>query len=154
MSYSYLSTTQKDILGNEFFNIHQTFGRPITIWRTAEQIVLVSNPSNNYLFESAPFNDTTQPILVSGTFLARIKYPTKTPAVLFNASTAAQNADQTNLQHEDNDVRITVDATGSAYLFDAKKVTFDDEIFSINSSDRPHGLFAPKFYDYVLRKLN
>ncbi len=154
MSSSYLSTAQKDSLGNEFFNIHQTFGRAITIWRTAEQIVLASNPSNNYLFENAPFNDVTQPVLVSGTFLARIKYPASEGSVQFAASTSPGNADQTNLQREDGTVRITVDATGNAYLFDAKKVTFDDEIFSINSSDRPHGLFAPKFYDYILRKLN
>ena len=154
MSSPFLSDAQKDSLGCQFFNTHLTFGRPITIWRNAEQIVLSSNPSNNYLFENAPFNDVTQPVLVSGTFLARIKYPAKEPSNQYSASTTPGKADQVGLQHEDGTVRITVDATGSAYLFDAKKVTFDDEIFSINSSDRPHGLFAPKFYDYVLRKLN
>lgn len=154
MSFSFLSTAQKDALAAQFFNTHLTFGRPITIWKNAEQIVLASNPSNNYLFENAPFNDVTQPILVSGTFLARIRYPQKEPSTQFSTNQTKDAADQINIQHEEGDVRIVVDATGSAYLFGAKKVTFDDEIFSIISSDRPHGLFGTSFYDYVLKKLN
>lgn len=155
MSSSYLTTAQKDNLSNQFFNLHQTFGRSITIWRTAEQIVLSSNPSNNYLFESAPFNDVTQPILVSGTFLARIRYPKDERLVLFTTNPTKDGTDQLVTQREDGVVRITVDATGSAYLFDAKRITFDNEIFDIESSKRPHSLVStPNFFDYILKKLN
>lgn len=152
---SFLSDSQKDSLGNQFFKLHDTFARPITIWKNAQQTVISSNPSNNYLFEKAPFNDTTQKVLVSGTFMARILYDKYELLTQFNGTSAsAGSANQVNLKRENGGVRIQVDITGANYLFDAQTVTFDGEIFDISSTERPHGLFPPKFYSFYLNKLN
>lgn len=156
MSESYLTPAEKDSLGIEFFNLHDTFARPITIWKTAQQVVLASNPSNNYLFESAPFNDVTQIIQVSGVFQARIQYAKKMITIPFTTPNTKGKGgmDQVFIQKDEGDVRIKVDATGMAYLMDAKRVTFDGDIFDIAIAKRPHGLFTPKFYDFVLTRIN
>jgi hypothetical protein len=62
--------------------------------------------------------------------------------------------DQVNLRKEEGQVRIKLDPTGASYLFDAKRVTFDGEVFTIGTSKRPHGLFTPHFYDFWLQKEN
>lgn len=151
---SFLTDSQEDALGNVFFKLHATFARPIVIWKTAKHTVVLSNPANSYIFDQAPFNDTTQTVQVSGTFQARILYGKKQDLDQFSTVRTDKASDQINIRNEEGSVRIQVDATGAAYLFDAKQVTFDGEIFDIDTTQRPHGLFAPKFYTFYLTKLN
>lgn len=153
-SSSYLSDSEKDDYDAQFFNLHKTFARPITIWKSAQQIVITTNPANNYLFESAPFNDTTNIIQVSGVFQARILYNKNEELKNFTTTNRNEASDQINILRQAGDVRIRVDVTGANYLFDAKRVTFDGEIFNVTTSQRPHGLFNPNFYDFFLTKLN
>jgi hypothetical protein len=150
---SFISDSDKRSLGNVFYSIHDTFARPVSIFRTAQQIVIVPNASHNYLFEAAPFNDITEPGLVSGVFNARIRYPSTQKQEQFQVSYQGKDQ-QVNIQKEDGSVRIIVDVTGRNFLFDAKRVRFDNAIWSVESSDRPEGLFSPDFYGFMLTKLN
>lgn len=151
---SFLSDAQEDSLGNVFYKLHATFARPIVIWKNAKQTVILSNPANSYIFENAPFNDTEQTVQISGLFQARILYAKREDLGQFSTPKSDRSTDQVNLLKEEGSVRIQVDATGAAYLFDAKVVTFDGEIFDLATTQRPHGLFAPKFYTFYLTKLN
>jgi hypothetical protein len=154
---SFISQKDADALNDEFFRLHATFARPITIWKTAKQIVLSTNPSNNFLFESTPFNDQVQNIQVSGVFNARVQYPKKMTTVPFVTLNTKDKGgmDQVFIQRDEGDVRIKVDATGMAYLMDAKRVTLDGDIFDIAIAKRPHSLLgAPKFYDFLLTRIN
>jgi hypothetical protein len=150
----FISPTQQDYLGNEFFRLHATFARDIVIYKTPQQTVILSNPANSYIFDQAPFNDQVNTVPVSGVFKARILYGKKQEEGLFSSPKNDEASDQVNLLKEEGQVRIQVDMTGAAYLFDAKRVTFDGEIFDITASKRPHGLFAPKFCAFYLTKLN
>ena len=137
--------------------IHDTFARPIFIFRQSENIIITTNPSNNSLFSNAPFNDQVQNVAVSGIFNARILYKDMEPLGEYEPFGIRKlGGDQVNLRKEEGMVRIKLDPTGASYLFDAQRVQFDGTIFSIRTSKRPHGLFAnpPRFYDFYLQKEN
>jgi hypothetical protein len=152
---SIIPTNIKALYEDQFNMIHDTFARPIFIFRQSQTIVITSNPGNNQFFQAAPFNDTVQTVAVSGTFQARILYSKKEDLAMFEPFGIRKlGGDQVGLQKEAGDVRIKLDPTGASYLFDAKRVTFDGEVFTIRSSKRPHGLFTPRFYDFYLNKEN
>lgn len=149
MGTSYLTDAQKDSLGNEFFNLHATFARPIYIFRTAQQIVVRSNPNHNYLFDTSPNNTSVTEVIQSGTFMARILYGRKQDLTTF----APKGNEQVTLLASEGDVRIKLDLTGAAFMVGAQRVEFDGNIFTISTQDRPHGLFDPKFQDFYLKSL-
>lgn len=154
---SLIASGTKNLLENQFNLIHDTFARPIIIYRQGENIVINPNPGNNMFFSgpNVPFNDTVQTIAVSGIFNARVLYSKKEELSMFEPFGIRKlGGDQVNLQYEAGDVRIKLDPTGASYLFDAKRCTFDGEVFTIRTSKRPHGLFTPKFYDFYLHKEN
>jgi len=151
MGTSYLTSGQKDSLGNLFFDLHATFARPIAIFKTAKETVISTNPAHNFLFEGAPTNDIVQDVQQSGVFQARILYGKKQEDLLpFAAMRQAQPA----IQIEEGEARIKLDATGAAFMADVERVTFDGNIFRVVTAPRPHGLFDPKFRDFYLKRLN
>lgn len=150
---SFLSDSEKDSLGLPFFDLHDTFARPITIWKTAQQIVIVSNPSYNFLFPSRQ-SEEIQEVPVSGVFMARIKYGDKQTKSQFESLDSNKISDQINVELEDGMVRIKLDETGAAFIEGAQRVTLDGQIFMVETSPRPHGLFDPKFKTFYLKKSN
>ncbi len=149
MGTSYLTTNQKNSYNNEFNNLHATFGRPITIYQTAQETVLVTNPDNNYLFQNAPSNSLTSTIVQSGVYLARILYGKKQIRDPFNS----HSNDQNQIELSAGEVRIKLDPTGSAYLANVERVQFDGKTFNVISDSRPHGLFDPNFKTFYLKNL-
>lgn len=150
MGFSFLTPAQKDSLGNVFFDLHATEGRPITIFQTATDTIVSTNPAHNFLFPQAPTNDVVQNVIQSGVFQARILYGKKQPSGPFADIKRGQPA----IELEDGEARIRLDATGSAFFAGVERVTFDGFTFRVVTSARPHGLFDPKFNDFYLRKLD
>lgn len=153
MSYSYLTTAQKTSYNDEFNNIHATFGRPITIYQTAQQTVLVTNEANNYMFQGAPDNSLTSKVIQSGVFPARILWGKKQTSDLFGLPRKGGGI-QNNLFLNEGEARIKLDPTGAAFLVGCERVQFDNTIFIVNTDPRPHGLFDPNFVTYYLKRLN
>lgn len=152
---SILSNAVKNLYQTQFNLIHDTFARPILIFRQGQNVVISSNPGNNQFFSNAPFNDTVQTVAVSGSFNARILYSKREDLEMFEPFGIRKlGGDQVNIQKEAGAVRIKLDPTGASYLFDAKRCTFDGDVFTIRTSKRPHGLFTPNFYDFYLQKEN
>lgn len=154
---SLISSGAKVLYESQFNLVHDTFSRPISIYRQSEKIIISTNAGNNSFFSNAPFNDQVQNVAVSGVFNARILYSKMENLGMFEPFGIRKlGGDQVNLRKEEGMVRIKLDPTGASYLFDAQRVTFDGTVFSIRTSQRPHGLFAnpPKFYDFYLQKEN
>lgn len=154
MGFSYLTTAQKDSYNNEFNNIHATFGRPITIYKTALETVLVTNEANNYLFQNAPDNSLTSTVIQSGVYLARILWGKKEPLTPFNTVQRDNASDQNMIRLSEGEARIKLDPTGAAFLAGCERVQFDKAILDVVSDPRPHGLFDPNFVTYYLKRLN
>ncbi len=149
MSQSYLPDSQKTYLGDQFYNLHDTFARPILMFKTAKQTVISTNPENNLYFPDAPSNDETTEVIVSGCFNARIKYNPKQDLAF--ASTFRGADDQITLKTMEGVVRLKLDPTGASYLNNTQKARFDGQIYEVFSSKRPHGLFKPDFETFYLK---
>jgi len=152
MSSSFLSSSQKTSLGDQFFNLHDTFARPITMFKTARQVVINTTPENNIFFPDAPTNDEVTETIVSGCFNARIKYNPKQDLSFLGAGHSSD--DQITLKASDGIVRIKLDMTGAAYLEDATRVRMDNNIYEVFTDPRPHGLFKPDFKTFFLKLVN
>lgn len=150
---SYLSKDQENQYGDEFYNLHATFAREIRIFKSAEQVVILTNPNNSFIFNDAPTNDIVQYTIQSGTFGARILYGKRENLASFNSFQRLGGSNQPVVRLEDGEVRIKLDPTGSAFLIGCDKVTFDGTIFDVVTSQRPHGLFDPKFDTFYLKKI-
>ena len=150
MATSYLSDAQKTALNDQFNNLHATFARPITIWKTAQQIIISTNPDNNTIFGGAPDNNEVLVVQQSGVFMARVLYGKRQEPSTFNSTNSAQN----NLWLQEGEVRIRLDPTGAAFLEGAKNVTLDGFVCEVVPNKRPHGLFNPNFYDFFVKKEN
>ncbi len=146
---SFIPASEKTGYSQPFFDLHDTFSRPITMYKSSEQIVTIINNDNNVFFPDAPFNDVTQTVIQSGVFSARIKYITKEDLKFFSTA-----QDQITIKLEEGMVRLKLDVSGSSYLTDAKRVIFDETIFEPVTSKRPHGMFVPDFYTFYLKKIN
>jgi hypothetical protein len=154
MAESYIPYSQAVELNNEFYNLQATFGRDIAIYQTATQTVISTNPDNNILFQNAPFNSTTETVIRSGVFLACILYGQKQPLTPFNTVQRDNASDQNMIRLEEGQVRVRLDATGAAFIAGADRVIFDDTIFDVETTKRPHGLLLqPTFYDFYLTKV-
>lgn len=151
---SFISSSQQGSLQAPFSNLHDTFGRDITIFKNGQQITIATNPEHNFIWEGSPTNDVVRIIPVSGVFKARIRYSTNQVRNQLNTAVQGKGADQINVEIENGDVRLKLDATGAAFIKDATRVTLDGDVFNIESPKRPHGLFNPQFYDFTLKRLN
>lgn len=150
----YLTPSQSLSLSNEFFRLHATFARPIVIFQTATHTVISTNPSNNFLFDNAPFNSPTTNVINSGIFQARILYGKKETLNPFGTVQRNNASDQNGIRLEDGEVRIRLDATGAAFLSSCERVTFDNTIFDVETTQRPHSLVGPpNFFDFYLKKI-
>ena len=149
MGTSLLSTAEKNALGDVFYDLHQTFGRNITIYQTAVETVLVTNPDNNFLYQQAAMNSLTSTVIQSGVYLARILYGKREDLVPFAGGGLSQN----QIRLSEGEVRIQLDPTGSAYLAGCERIQFDGNTFNVVTDPRPHGLFKPDFNTYYLKKV-
>jgi len=152
---TYITDSQRGALENPFSLLHNTLGRDIVMYKTAQQITISTNSKNDYIWESAPTNDAVQSIPVSGVFKARIRYGTNQGRVQMNTTTQGKGSDQLNIELEMGDVRLKLDATGAAFIQDAVRVVFDGTVFNVETPKRPHGILnSPQFYDFTLKRLN
>lgn len=155
MGTSYVPESVQEWSRNQFNNLHATYARPITIYRTAVETVVLTNPKNNYLYQEAPDNSVVNTVVQSGVVDARILYGRKETLNQFSSVARNNSADQNQIRLEEGEVRLKLDPTGRALLQGCERVQFDGIIFDVSTSQRPHSIFGePNFFDFYLKKLN
>ena len=151
---SIFTLDQKASLESIMSLISDTFMRPIMIWRKKNEVVISENPSHDFIYAKAPINTQTVDVPVSGIFNARILYGQKQTLDYFDSTRMRNGADQLNIRLDDGSVRLKLDPTGAAFIEGCQRITFDNMVFTIDGGKRPHGLFTPQYYTYVLKKQN
>lgn len=149
----YFTSSEKSSFEGLMQNVHDTYARPITMFKTSQKIIIFTNTEHNFIFDSGPNQTTTQDIIVSGVFQARILYKSDQPSEMYKGGDGNLNQTQNFQQIPQGDVRLKVTPEGRDFLVDATRVEFDGTIFNIKSDQRPHGLFTPKFYNFYLTRL-
>ncbi len=147
------SPSQKSAFEQTQRDVHDTFARPITIFKNSQKTVIFSNPDHNFIFDAGPNQTVTEDVIVSGVFNARILYKPDQPSNMFKGGDGNLNQTQNFQQFAQGDVRLKLDITGRNFLVDATRVEFDGTLFNIKSDQRPHGLFTPQFWNFYLTRL-
>jgi hypothetical protein len=133
---------------------HDTMVRPIIIYRKDNEVKIYDSPQHDFIYNYSPTNSPTINTPVSGLFNARIQYGQKQPLDFFESILSRKGQDQVNIRKDDGTVRLKVDISGSNFLEGAQRITLDGMIFVFDGGKRPHGLFSPQYYTYVLKKQN
>lgn len=139
----FLTQGQKDNIEAIIDRIHDTFARPITVFKIGTRTAIASSQNYNFIYRQQSANTATTE--VSQTFQARIKYISADEELLPDP-----NAGQDKIILPAGSVKIKVNLEGYNYMKEAKRVELDGFRFSIKSNGKPLGMFGPQYYEFLL----
>ena len=144
-----ISDLEKTEYSKVLDDLHDTFKRGVTYYLERDILTLSTDPNYNYIYGETQAGVTSTTQIASGTFNARVQY--------------LNFADfRSNLSHPINEMpvasdntfaRVKVDAEGKILLEEAKEIHIDGMKFERASPVRPHGLFSPQYYSFLLKSL-
>lgn len=135
-------------------DVHDTFKRPITVWRKSAQTVTSENADYDAFNDSSVsnVNYTTE----SKNFYARIKYIDKQDLEdELKAGDPGIGSQTLAMTQAFQLVRIKVDREARDYIEGCEKINLDDDNldYTVWTIQRPHGVFEPTYYTYYLQSL-
>jgi hypothetical protein len=148
MATSLLSNAEKSALNSVFDDIHETFARDIIVYKDASQIVIITDPNFNPLYNTGGQTTSVINTPVYKTFKARIQYNDDIKKEYWEEYKA--NA-QIKLQEVVGTVRIKIRVDDYEYIKDGRRFDLDGARYVLNSSNRPHGLFGVRFQTLYLK---
>lgn len=148
----FLSSSERASIASNLLDLHDTFGRDIIVYKEAQKVIISTDPSYNYLYNTASSpNKTVENVPVKKVFKARIRYDTDRSLEYFgdtDAQVKVSKPDANSL------VRIKLKVEDYAYIKEAKRVELDGRMFHVESDPRAHGLFdVIQFYTLYLRPI-
>jgi hypothetical protein len=147
MASSLISSSEKTALEAVMDDVHETFAREITVYKDASQVVIITDPNFNPLYDTG--GGTTESIIntpVSRTFKVRIQYQDDIKKEYWDESNIQA---QFKIAEVKGSVRIKFYASDYAWIKDAKRFDVDGKRFVLYSSFKQHGLFNNKFYTII-----
>lgn len=151
-----LFTTQEQAFCESLIqDLEDTFGTPIVMYKTSEELFISQNPNFNFAYPNPQSGATVQYIPQSGTFPARIKYLDDNELQLLLATQNRQDEgqDQLRLLLSKPVVRIKVGQAAANFIGDDfKRATFDGSTFVLFRAKRLHGLFTRNYTSFYLQR--
>ena len=143
----YLTAAERADYQSVFQNMHETFAREISIYKTKQGVFVATNNAYNALY--GRLNNSSRSIkeVEKYTTTARIKYIGTQPEELVNAF-----GSQVNVRFPEGTVRLKLDATGYELIKSAPRVEIDGELFKIVSDPSKIGPFGVLFYSIYLQR--
>ena len=148
MATNLISASQRVALNATMEDIHETFAREITVFKEASQIVIITDPSFNPLYNTAGQTTSYVNTPVYKTFKVRIQYNDDIGKKYWSESGLAS---QIKLEAVVGSVRIKIKAEDYEYIKDGRRFDVDGKRFVLNSTFKPHGLFDNQFYTLYLK---
>lgn len=141
-----ISKDEKNAYSKVFFNIHDTFSRPIYVWRTPERTVISTTSDFNFLYVEQDDAEEVAYKPISGIFKARVKWGD--PGVVHDYKDIRETI-------RGNTCRIKVQSDAVPYISGSERIEIDGRNFNLTSAVRVsqlHGLFTGDFYTLVLEE--
>ena len=148
MATNLISASQRVALNAVMEDIHETFAREITVFKEASQIVIITDPSFNPLYNTAGQTTSYVNTPVYKTFKVRIQYNDDIGKKYWSESGLAS---QIKLEAVVGSVRIKIKSEDYQYIKDGRRFDVDGKRFVLNSTFKPHGLFDNQFYTLYLK---
>ena len=143
----FISDQQKQNIRNIVDRIHETFARPIIVYRFGQKVAFMNNQSYNKLYKKSSPQQQAQLTTNSKVIMARIQYKD------FYQRDFFQNSTQEKIVIPEGTIYLKVDREAYLYMHDAKTVEFDERTFSLQSPGQPLGMFGPQYYKFLLMPL-
>ena len=141
-----LSKDEKTAYSKVFYNIHDTFSRPIYVWRVPERTVISTTPEYNFLYIEQDEAQDVSYKPISGVFNARIKWGD--PTIVHDYKDIRETI-------KGNTCRIKVQSEAIPFISGSERIEIDGRNFNLASAVRIsqlHGLFTGDFYTLVLEE--
>jgi hypothetical protein len=148
MGTSLLSASEKSQLNAAFDDIHETFAREITVYKEASQIVIITDPNFNPLYNTAGQTTSYVNTPIYRTFKARIFYNDDFTKDYW---TESKVEGQFKMQTVTGSVRIKMRAEDYDFIKEGIRFDIDGKRFVLISSLRPHGLIGVQYYTIYLK---
>ena len=148
MATSLLSASEKEQLNQVIDDVHETFARTITVYKEASEVVIITDPNFNPLYNTAGQTTSYVNTPVYKTFKVRIQYNDDIGKKYWSESGLAS---QIKLEAVVGSVRIKIRAEDYDYIKDGRRFDVDGKRYVLNSTFRPHGLFDNQFYTMYLK---
>jgi len=148
MATSLLSDSEKAALDLIIEDVHETFARTITVFKEASEVIIITDPNFNPLYNTAGQTTSIINTPVYKQFKARIYYNDDIRKQYW--SETAVNT-QIKLEAVVGTVRLKIRAEDYEYIKDARRFDLDGRRFVLNSSFRSHGLFDSQYYTLYLK---
>jgi len=140
-----ISDEQKLAYGNVFNDIHDTFARPIIIYKIPIKTVISSNLNYNFAYGNEQEGMDVVYTPVSGIFQARISW--LDPSALNGFKEIKEEI-------HGNVVKLKVKKDVFDFLDNAQRVEIDGRTVQFFGSSQPHGLFGIDFYNMFYEESN
>ncbi len=148
MATNLISASERTALNAVIDDIHETFAREITVFKEASQIVIITDPNFNPLYNTAGQTTSYVNTRVYKTFKVRILYNDDIGKKYWSESGLAS---QIKLEAVVGSVRIKIRAEDYDYIKDGRRFDVDGKRYVLNSTFRPHGLFDNQYYTLYLK---
>lgn len=136
-------------------DLEDTFGTPVVIYKTSEQLLISTNPNYNFAYPDPQPGAQVQYVPQSGTFTARIKYldDNDLQLLLTTQNRLDEGQDQLRLMLSKPVVRLKINLAADAFIgTDFQRATFDGDTFVLFRAKRRHGLFERNYVSLYLQR--
>jgi hypothetical protein len=139
---SLVSNSEKLLLSSEFNNLHDTFSRLVTVYKTPERVIISSDSNYNFLYNDQEAIEVAY-IPISGQFECRIQW--QDPSKMMGWPEIREEV-------RGNFCRIKAKKDFVDFISDAEKIEIDTRPVQSVGSSRPHGLFNVDFYTLFFKE--
>lgn len=142
---SLISPEDRAAWGAEFDAIHETWGRPVVIYKNPEHVEIVTNDNYIPAYRNAKQggNSSFNSVPVSGSFLMRIKWQD-------SSSQEERFPVETPIPGQTCRIKMQYDAY--QFLSGVQSFFVDGVSCEMIGLPRPHGLFLSNYYDVMARR--
>jgi hypothetical protein len=139
---SLISDAEKLLLGNEFNDLHDTFSRLVTVYKTPERVVISTDSNYNFLYNDQEAIEVTY-VPISGQFDCRIEW--QDPSKLMGWPEIREEI-------RGNLCRVKAKKDFVDFISDAEKIEIDGRPVQSMGASKPHGLFNIDFYTLFFKE--
>ena len=141
------SENEKYELDKVFDDLHDTFGREITIFKKSQKVFVATNSTYNALYSKTKNQKGIEKVVEAIKIKARIAY-----AGSFENARSNDENEILGLDIPSDHVRIKLNLEGYNLIKQAKDIEIDGELFDIVSDASKSGLFSVRYYNVLLKR--
>jgi len=141
------SSSEKSAFDRVFDDLHDTFGRDITIFKKSQKVFVATNSTYNALYSKTKNQKGIEKVVEAIKIKARIAY-----AGSFENARSNDENEILGLDIPSDHVRIKLNLEGYNLIKQAKDIEIDGELFDVVSDASKSGMFSVRYYNILLKR--